>query len=120
MGNILCQPSPSTPTARLSVLFIVYFPNAVVTMMMFGAKKTSVSVRNILHRIVETSPQTFPSLFGNWDTTRYDFHYFTRTAPAALQTYWEGQQDALLLTWTGHIGGTDGGVRWQAELMGAG
>jgi hypothetical protein len=68
----------------------------------------------------ESSPRTLPSLLGNWDIRRYDFHFFTGTAPAALQEYWEGQQDALLLTWVGHIGGTDGGVRWQAELMGAG
>ena len=70
--------------------------------------------------IDEPSPRPLPSLFGNWETRRYDFHYFNGKAPAALQTYWEGQQDALRLTWTGHIGGTDGGVRWQAELMGAG
>ena len=68
----------------------------------------------------EASPRIFPTLFGNWDTRRYDFHFFKGTAPAFLQTYWEGQQDALRLTWNGHIGGTDGGVRWQAELMGAG
>ena len=33
---------------------------------------------------VETSPRTLPSLFGNLDTRRYDFHFFTWTAPAAL------------------------------------
>jgi hypothetical protein len=69
---------------------------------------------------VATSPRTLPSLFGNWDTRRYDFHFFTGSAPAALQKYWEGQQDALRLTWAGHTEGIDGGVRWQAELMGAG
>ncbi len=53
VGNILCQPSPSTLTARQSALFIVYVPNAVVTIMMFDAKKTSVSVRNILHRSIQ-------------------------------------------------------------------
>ncbi len=65
-------------------------------------------------------PSATPSLFGNWDTRRYDFHFFTGTAPTVLQKYWEGRQDALRLTWAGHIGGTDGGVRWQAELIGAG
>ena len=69
---------------------------------------------------MDMPPRTLPSLFGNWDTRRYDFHFFTGTIPAALQAYWEGQQDALRLTWNGHIAGTDGGVRWQAELMGAG
>ncbi len=53
MGNILRQPSHSTPTARLSVLFIVYVPNAVVTIMILNAKQTSASVRNILHRFIQ-------------------------------------------------------------------
>ncbi len=30
---------------------------------------------------VETSPRTLPSLFGNWDTRRYDFHF----SPGQLQ-----------------------------------
>jgi hypothetical protein len=49
----MISPTHSTPTVRLSVLFIVYAPNAVITIMMFDADKTSVSVRNILNRFIQ-------------------------------------------------------------------
>ncbi len=51
-------PITTTPTARLSVLFIVYAPNAVFTM--FNANKNSVSMRNILHRFIKPGQNVSP------------------------------------------------------------
>jgi hypothetical protein len=37
-----------------------------------------------------------------------------------LRLYWENQQDAIRHTWSGHVAGTDGSVKWQEQRMGAG
>ena len=60
------------------------------------------------------------SLLGDWESYRYDFHWYDGPHARLLQWYQEHQQDALRLTWAGIIAGTDGGVDWKNERMGAG
>jgi hypothetical protein len=50
----------------------------------------------------------------------YDFHGYDGPHANLLQWYHEHQQDALRLTWAGITAGTDGGVDWKNERMGAG
>jgi hypothetical protein len=57
---------------------------------------------------------------GDWEGCRYDFHWYDGPHARLLQWYQENQQDALRLTWVGIIAGTDGGVDWKNERMGAG
>lgn len=68
----------------------------------------------------ELVPIPIQSLLGDWESYRYDFHWFEGPPARLLQWYQEKQQDALRLTWTGIIAGTDGGVDWKSERMGAG
>ena len=56
----------------------------------------------------------------NWESYRYDFHWYDGPHARLLQWHQEHQQDALRLTWTGIIAGTDGSVDWKNERMGAG
>ena len=68
----------------------------------------------------EAAPIPVQALLGDWEGYRYDFHWYDGQPAIHLQRYRESQQDALRLTWTGIIAGTDGGVDWQKECMGAG
>ena len=68
----------------------------------------------------ETGPIPVQSLLGDWEGCRYDFHWYDGPHASLLQWYQEHQQDALRLTWAGIIAGTDGGVDWKNERMGAG
>jgi ribonuclease HI len=71
-----------------------------------------------------TSPEAVPipvqQLLGDWESCCYDFHWYDGPHARLLQWYQENQQDALRLTWMGIIAGTDGGVDWKNERMGAG
>ena len=71
-----------------------------------------------------TSPEAAPipvqPRLGDWESYRYDFHWYDGPHAKLLQWYQESQQDALRLTWMGIIAGTDGGVDWKNERMGAG
>ena len=69
---------------------------------------------------LETVPIPVQSLLGDWEIYRYDFHWYDGPSASLLQWYQENQQDACRLTWTGIIAGTDGGVDWKNERMGAG
>ena len=68
----------------------------------------------------EAVPIPVQSLLGNWESYRYDFHWYDGPDARLLQWYQENQQDALRLSWEGIIAGTDGGVDWKNERMGAG
>ncbi len=68
----------------------------------------------------EAVPIPVQSLLGDWESYRYDFHWYDGPHARLLQWYQEHQQDALRLTWTGIIVGTDGSVDWKNERMGAG
>ena len=68
----------------------------------------------------DTIHLNIPPLLGSWDGRRYDFHWCHEKTPATLRLHQENQQDALRHTWDGHIAGTDGGVQWKNQRMGAG
>ena len=68
----------------------------------------------------EAGPISVQSLLGDWECYRYDFHWYDGPHARLLQWYQENQQDALRLIWTGIVAGTDGGVDWKNERMGAG
>jgi hypothetical protein len=68
----------------------------------------------------ETVPIPVQTLLGDWEGCRYDFHWYDGPHARLLQWYQENQQDAPRLTWAGIIAGTDGGVDWKNEQMGAG
>ncbi len=72
-------------------------------------------------RSSEDVPIPVPSLLGDWQGYRYDFHWYDGPRHAnLLQWYQEHQQDALRLTWAGITAGTEGGVDWKNERRGAG
>ena len=56
----------------------------------------------------------------SWETRHYDFHWRDGRLPDALRLHQEHQQAALRQYRTGPIAGTDGGMRWREECMGAG
>jgi ribonuclease HI len=68
----------------------------------------------------EAVPIPVQSLLGDWEGYRFDFHWYEGPSAKLLQWYHENQQDALRLSWTGIVAGTDGGVDWKNERMGAG
>jgi len=68
----------------------------------------------------EAGPTPVQSLLGDWEGYRFDFHWYDGPSAKLLQWYHEHQQDAIRLTWTGIIAGTDGGVDWKNERIGAG
>jgi hypothetical protein len=68
----------------------------------------------------EAVPILVPSLLGDWESYRYDFHWNDGPAARLLQRYQEIQQDSRRLTWTGIMAGSDRGVDRTNELMGAG
>ena len=68
----------------------------------------------------EAVPIPVQSLLGDWEGYRFDFHWYEGPSAKLLQWYHENQQDALRLSWTGLVAGTDGGVDWKNERMGAG
>jgi hypothetical protein len=72
------------------------------------------------HPLREVVPFPAQSLLGDWESYSYDFHWFDGPPARLLQWYQETQQDDLRLTWPGIIAGTDGGVAWKTERMGAG
>ncbi len=65
-------------------------------------------------------PLIIPPLLGSWEARRYDFYWRDGPLPEPLRLHQEHQQDALRHSWTGHIAGTDGGVKWHDERMSAG
>ena len=68
----------------------------------------------------ETVPIPIQSLLGDWEDSRFDFHWYDGPSTQLLQWHQENQQDALRLSWTGIVAGTDGSVDWKHERMGAG
>ena len=75
-------------------------------------------VRENLQRNIH--PLIIPPLLGSWESRRYDFHWCEKQVPESLRLHQEHQQDALRHSWEGLIVGTDGGVNWKNECMGAG
>ena len=72
------------------------------------------------NQLCATPPLIIPPLLGSWEGRRYDFHLCEEQAPEPLRLHREHQQDALRHSWAGLIVGTDGGVNWKNERMGAG
>ena len=70
----------------------------------------------------ETVPIPIQSLLGDWEVSRFDFHWYDGPSSQLLQWHQENQQDVLCLSWTGIVAGTDrdGSVDWKHERMGAG
>ena len=68
----------------------------------------------------ETVPTPIQSLLGDWEGFRFDFHWYDGQSAKLLQWYQENQQDALRLSWSGIVAGTDGSVDWKNERMGSG
>ncbi len=67
----------------------------------------------------EVVPIPVQLLLGDWESYSYYFHLFDCQTARLLQWYQENQQDSLHLTWPGIIVGTDGGMDWKSERMGA-
>jgi ribonuclease HI len=65
-------------------------------------------------------PIPIQSLLGDWEVSRFDFHWYDGPSTKLLQWYQENQQDALRLSWSGIVAGTDGSVDWKNERMGSG
>ena len=65
-------------------------------------------------------PTPIQSLLGDWEDFRFDFHWYDGPSVKLLQWYQENQQDALRLSWSGIVAGTDGSVDWKNERMGSG
>ena len=59
-------------------------------------------------------------MLGDWEVSRFDFHWYDGLSTKLLQWYQENQQDALRLSWSGIVTGTDGSVDWKKERMGSG
>ena len=73
--------------------------------------------------ISNAPPLIIPPLLSSWESLRYDFHWRDEPLPEPVRLHREHQQDAPRHSWTGLITGTtgtDGGVKWQEELMSAG
>ena len=70
----------------------------------------------------DEQPSDVQQSLGQWEQTRYDFHWCDQPIPRALLLHHEHQQDAIRFNWPvdGLVAWTDGGVQWKQERVGAG
>jgi hypothetical protein len=67
-------------------------------------------------------PPVVQQLPCQWEQTTFDFHWYELPIPRELLLYLDHEQDALRFNWPTEslVAGTDEGVQWKKELVGAG